>query len=503
MTATEATTHIVIIGGGTSGTSTLDQLAERAGRSSVAARVTLVEPRSPGGGLAFGPGPDCHILNLAASVMSLDPEDPLAFVRWMQDDPVHHAHVGVEYPPRWVFGRYVADAAHDALARLWDSGWTAEVVTGVATGITSAPGGRYRVALDAVDGSDATDIADADVVVLALGHLPADCSADLAGLPNYVISPYTGVDLDPNATVAVLGSRLSAIDVALVRHEAGHPGRTILASRSGRLPSIIGPSQPYEPTVLTRALVDGLAPDSLDLEDVLALLQAEVDHATGQPLAWAEVLAPAPTSAASFLTELELVERGHNRPWQSVLIAIYPLVPALWQALTDAGRTDFLATRYSTWMTYLAAFPLPSARRIGELFRTDRLTVRGGLRDVQPTAQGWTLDVGDGCPLDADVLVDGTGPGYDVTRTPSPLLRSLLDRGLAAPSPWGGLEVDDATLRVLPTERPTSTRAASGIFAVGDLTRGRFLATADVGQSVRQTTTLGNHLLDLITRSQP
>jgi uncharacterized NAD(P)/FAD-binding protein YdhS len=496
MTTRTSTPHIVIIGCGPSGTSILDQLSKQAERSPLAARITVIDPNGPGGGLAFGAGPDCHILNLAAPVMSLDPGDPLAFVRWMGDDVAHRHWADTEYPPRWVFGRYVTHVGDVALARLRAAGWPADVIAGAATDIARATDGGYEVAV----GSSTT--IRADLVVLALGHLPPDRFTDLAGAPHHHPSPYGGPALDADVTVAVLGSRLSAIDVVLVRHEADHRGRTTLVSRSGRLPSIIGPSEPYEPRVLKKELVGSLAPDSIALDDLVALLQSEIETATGRSLDWERVLAPPPTTAHSFLAELDFVERGAQRPWQSVLIGIYPLVPALWRALDPVGRTDFLAGTYSSWMSYLAAFPLPSARRIGDLFRTDRLTVRGGFTGVQQTAEGWTLDLGSRESITADVIVDGTGPGYDLERATSPLVRSLLASGRAVPSPWGGLEVDARTLRVLPAAGLTELDRA-GIYAVGDLTRGRFLATADVGQSVRQAQVLSDHLLGLVNRSDP
>ena len=208
------------------------------------------------------------------------------------------------------------------------------------------------------------------------------------------------------------------------------------------------------------------------------------------------MLDPPPTTSESLRAELELVEAGRLRAWQSVLIEIYPVVPKLWSALTPASKASFLDGLYSLWMMYLAAFPALSARRILSLMDRGQLDVQPGLRHVEAADDGFRLHLATGAELSAAVVVNGCGPGYDVSVSGGPLLQSLVNKGLGQASPFGGLAVAPTSLELV----SASGEASVGLFAVGDLTRGEWLATADVAQSVRQTRRLMDSIEEVLLR---
>ena len=71
--------RIAIIGGGFSGTALAVQLLRRSGGP-----VTLIERSGAWGpGLAYGTRCDRHLLNVRAERMSLFPDDPDHFTRWL------------------------------------------------------------------------------------------------------------------------------------------------------------------------------------------------------------------------------------------------------------------------------------------------------------------------------------------------------------------------------------------------------------------------------------
>ena len=74
-----------------------------------------------------------------------------------------------------------------------------------------------------------------------------------------------------------------------------------------------------------------------------------------------------------------------------------------------------------------------------------------------------------------DGLVNATGPVYDVRRSPDPLLRALLGRGLATPGPLGlGLRTDDGALL------DASGRRSPHLYTLGALRRGELWETTAV-----------------------
>jgi Uncharacterized protein conserved in bacteria len=109
-----ATAHIIIVGGGFSGTALAIHLA----RTSLAPLlITVVEPRaSLGAGVAYSTPEPAHRINVPAARMQLSGEEQGAFDRWYRQQPecsldsAAHCADGAVYPQRALFGRYLAAA---------------------------------------------------------------------------------------------------------------------------------------------------------------------------------------------------------------------------------------------------------------------------------------------------------------------------------------------------------------------------------------------------------
>jgi uncharacterized NAD(P)/FAD-binding protein YdhS len=91
-------------------------------------------------------------------------------------------------------------------------------------------------------------------------------------------------------------------------------------------------------------------------------------------------------------------------------------------------------------------------------------------------------------------VINCSGPSCDYDRTTDPLLRDLLDRGLARPDPLKlGLDVT-ATCALHEASGAVSRR----MFAVGPITKGRFWEMTAVPDLRRQCDTLATHLASLL-----
>jgi uncharacterized NAD(P)/FAD-binding protein YdhS len=476
--------RVLQVGCGPTGTSVLRELLPRLAEAGVPVAYEVADPAVMGPGLAFSTPFDFHLLNVRASAMSLNSADQGEFVRWASDQALDLT----EYPPRRHFGHYARWVLRETLSHAEQSGQPVRLTRERVVAVRRTGQGRWRCRF----ASGAA--ADYDRVVLALGHLPSARYNRCDGLPGFRSDPWRDLDFWPNARVGVIGTRLTGVDVALALRERGHQGPVVLASRSGWLPSVKGRVESYQLAHLPEFVArrHGV-PGETSLEAVAEVIGREIEDAQGGPVAWTQALCPPPSSAAGLRAELAETAAGRAVGWQSVLAAIVSWVPALWRLLDERSRERLMTRWVGIWAVRIASFPAISARRMLAMMDQGRLAVRAGLRDVVPDGHGFRLSFDDGSTEPVDVVVNATGPGYHRDSLEAvELTGDLLRSGNLVPHPFGGIPVDERTFEA----RDASGATVPGLHVVGDLTRGVWLATNAVVNSVRQAANLATVIAD-------
>lgn len=459
---------VIVVGGGASGTILAAELL----RQAPAVAVVLVEPRPRlGGGVAFGDAAPIHRLNVRAGRMSARADDADHFVRWLaQHDP--GAGEGT-FARRSDYGRYLAYTLDQA--RLAAPG---SRVAHVRDGVRSveATGTGYRVVLDAGPALRAR------TVVLALGNLPpagltAPRSAELEP-HRFVSDPWTRDGLQPRSrdeSVLLLGTGLTAVDVALARHDHGQRGPIVALSRHGLLPRVQAERQPR----LRETAVPPSAPTAIP--------------PTGTP-PWAR--------AAHGLRALTRALRAEVRratstggDWRDVFEALRPAAPLLWAGLSHRERRAFARHLQSWWDVHRHRMPAETAAGIERLVEAGQLEVRAGRvlcfapgrRDVRvvvaPRGSRRTVT------LHVSRVIDCTGPA-PLARARHELLDRLVENGLVRPDPLGlGLDAlpDGTLLR-------GDGGVARGLYAMGPLLRGVLWETTAIPEIRTQAVALARRL---------
>ncbi|MFM8818871.1 MAG: FAD/NAD(P)-binding protein, partial [Phycisphaerales bacterium] len=220
---------VAVVGGGFSGLMALVHLA----RAMPTARLALFERRplrAPG--VAYGGCDRSHLLNVPAGRMGACPEDPGAFHRWLEARRPGAFHAD-DFVPRALFGEYLLETVAAALA---EAGDRIALVRDAVVHVDRLPS---RIELLLASGRSTV----ADAVIVAPGMPPARAPWNRVdhGAPRgtLIADPWeTGAfeAIDPGAEVLVLGSGLTAIDVAQGLRRAGHVGVIRMVSRNGRLP---------------------------------------------------------------------------------------------------------------------------------------------------------------------------------------------------------------------------------------------------------------------------
>ena len=453
--------RIAIIGAGFTGSVLAAHLLRNAEEPTI---VHLIErAETVGAGLAYSTPNAAHVLNVRAYNMSAYPDDPRHFLRWLwaQDDGEAVPPSGHAFVSRARYGAYVRDvlrearaaaAAHVALNTI-----QAEAVDVAA----DERGVRLRL------GTGASVAADA--AVLCVGHFPPSPppvpAPEVFASDRFVATPWDWPALaaiDPDAPVLILGTGLTMVDVVLSLENQGHRGPIVALSRRGLLPTPHVETRPFKsfvhPQVMPRTVLD-----------VLIALKADVRRA-----------------------------REEGLDWRAAFDALRPYHPLIWKHLPLEERRRFLRHARPYWEVHRHRTAPEVAARIEALKANGRLAVRAGrLRDLRLTPDGveatvkargtdgerWTRTVG--------AIINATGTECDYGRIRHPLMRALLQRGLARPDPLRlGLDVtEDGAL--IGEDGVASDR----IFALGPVSRAPFWEMTAVPELRSQCANAARHLL--------
>lgn len=449
--------HIVIVGGGFTGTATAIHLA---GLGDAGLTVTVIEPRPQlACGVAYGTRDPAHRINVPADRMQLSAAQQGDFDRWFrasqafEQDADAQWHDGKVYPQRGQFAAWVAEQFTQAQQ---SSAVTLRHICGRA------------VALEA--GSIVTDSGQrvaADDVVLAISHpppaLPRQIAEALEGHPGLIANPWCEGALSAIAAderIAIIGSGLSMSDVVATLHRHGHRGPVSAFSRRGLLPRP-NLSGAYQPTPL-----DYQHPQASTVLAWLRRIRREI-AASGLP--WQLVLDDIRLNGQRIWQQLSLDEQRrflrHLRPWWDV--HRYRIAPQVSQVLEQ-------------WLT--SGQLTVSAARLG--------AVRAAGQQIELTLQPRRAPARQ---LTVDRVIITTGPAHGSLLSSDALLHQLTIAGIIQPDPLAlGIAVN-----ALSQTLNRSGQANPHLYVAGPAARGRFGELMGLPQVAEHAESVARQLLGL------
>lgn len=453
-TATPRTrTRVAVIGGGASGVLTAINLLVRSDEPGL--EVVVHEASGiVGRGIAYGTNDRRHLLNVRARHMSAFPDAPSDLLDWA-------LRTGRSSDPQGFLPR--ADYAIYLQDRLAD----------VADDRLRIRAGRV---LDVVPGASGFEIvterstSTADTVVLCHGNQPPRplATADGAALPEapwHVANPWELARLralPADARIVVVGTGLTAVDTVITLLEDGPERHVTMVSRSGLLP------KPHVGQAHT-AWVTKVPDDAVTADALAAALARECQAAA---------------------------ERGVN--WRAVVDGLRPLTQSLWRRLPAAERRRFLDVHARDWEVRRHRMAPEVALRLQAYRYDDRLAIHpGSLHAVEDLGERCRVTTAPGqAPLEADAVVNCTGPLADVRHSADPLLRALVARGTAAPDPLAlGLDTtrDGAVVGA-------DGAVVEGLFAVGPSRKGTLWESTAIPEIRAQAAQVATAVLQRASR---
>lgn len=411
---------VAVIGAGFSGVLTAVHLL----RAPDGPRVILIE-RGPrfGRGAAYSSANANHLLNVRGANMSAFPDAPGHFLEWLGVDQTEGERVFVT---RDKYGAYLQfllrEAAVASAGRLAlehdDAIDVARTSGGWSVGL--AMGRRLPV----------------DAVVLAIGNLappaPEGVAEDVLASARWVGDPWAWIETSAAAPgdVLLIGSGLTAVDVALSIEERSPDARILALSRHG------------------------LAPHA---------------HA---PIHTAAARRDAPVGTVREV--LRQVRRAARDDWRGAIDSLRPHVQDLWRSWSVAERQRFLRHVRPRWEVSRHRLAPDVAAQLARLTAAGQFAVAAGRLISLALAPGgleavWKPRGGSAIHRRRFAMaINCAGPLSDVARAPDPLIGGLIRSGLARPDACRlGLDVDPSSHLV------GMGGTMEGLFAVGPLTRGQ------------------------------
>lgn len=419
---------IGIVGGGFSGTMVLANLIRQANGpltihwfESGSERVT---------GVAYGTSEPSHLLNVRAERMGAFADAPDGFWHWLQTSEGKEqaaAYPQVQdagpdsYLPRELYGAYLRHLLQQSLEQARQKGILVHAHTATVVDAWPLDANSHRIVL-AADMEDRRESIVVDAVALATGNLPPRRFSFQPGLiegaRNYVADVWSLLRddaflsalpaLSADTEVVIIGTGLTMADAVLSLKSRGFKGTITAISRNGWLPA--------------------------------------VHHHTDTYPAWGWVMVPdsAPDTALGLLRGLRAEVRraaqtGHD--WRSVVDSLRPVTQILWKRLGPGEKRRFLKRLFTLWNIHrhrmapevhatLKAMQVSGALKIlpGTLYYVgsdqDGLTVAYRKRGTNRVET-----------LRPALVLNCTGPEYDIAVSDHKLLRNLRDRGLITVGP--------------------------------------------------------------------
>lgn len=446
--------RVLVVGAGLAGTATAIRLLRFARQP---LEVVVIERRADYrcAGVAYhrDGNPWEHVFNIQAGRMSVFREDVNDFLRWANAEadrrnwPAPWATIDfVEQgpAPRRIYHDYLVSRLAEAAREAYPGVELVET-DGEVVDLRVCPGRvevsireRARIGRDGLSEATARVIA-AQHVVLATGpelkNLPF--ATDVLGHESFVRNPYSAAGLQKlltvpsEATVAIVGSVLSAYDSAALLLRHGHQGCIYLISRTGA--KLRTYPDGHRHAVVSLACPALLLGKYESRDEFIARVRSEWEAA------WSVVTQKYPDVDRSVVAERIV------KAWEPHLPAIVERIPSgELRRLLDEFGTVIAAFRvgavaYTTAVVEQAMAPAGGSVKL----------IAGAVVRIRPALSGRLAVSVAGpsatCVIPADLVVSNFGREPDYSRVDSTLWQNLLRRGLVIPHErtGRGLEVDE------------------------------------------------------------
>jgi uncharacterized NAD(P)/FAD-binding protein YdhS len=448
--------RVAIIGGGFSGALVLANLIRQA---NAPFNIDWFEPNVMGEGLAYSTKQPWHLLNVQIRKMGAFADNHEHFYEWLQSDaaleilaqlypdkPIN----GDIYAPRAVYAAYIKHILRDVMTEAENKQININLHYTSVNNVELLDYNSGKLRLYFEQNNEIV----ADAVVLATGNLlPKSFVTDeklYSG--KYINNVWSNEasnffatklqQMNEDSEILIVGTGLTMVDTALSLVNNGYQGKIVAISRCGLLP---------------------------------------LPHLHGGAAypAWEWVVNPtsAPRTLLGLLQGLrrEIRQAGLNGySVQSVIDSLRPVTQTLWQQLDNAQRQKFLKRLATFWNVHRHRMAPEIFEVMEQLRSDDKLrVVKGKIKQISIENGRVEVDYFSGEILDIeslhpDLVLNCTGPCYNISATENKLLKNMHNNGLIVAD---GLRSGIA----LSAKNTAKGKAEDSLFPIGSLLVGELL----------------------------
>ena len=479
----EGDIRVAIIGGGFSGAMVLANLVNHAEGPLI---IEWFEPGTLGEGVAYSTKNPIHLLNVRAERMGAFARSPEHFYEWLQTEAGKECITAVcqereihghSFMPRAVYAQYLSSIIAEAEDKATSKGIVINRYKAQVSDAKLHNPQTQQLLLTFQEGKLKKEIL-VDTAVLALGNLPPRSHGFKKGLiasrEGYVddvwntdaahLYPHHVHELSADSEIVIVGTGLTTIDTVMTLKAQGYKGTITAISRSGQLPAVHAEAAAYP--------------------------------------AWEWVHSPhyAPRTALELLVRFkrevrEAEKQGYH--WQSVVDSLRPVTQTIWKQLDIAQKRLFLTRLATFWNVHRHRMAPEIHKEIASLQASGMLKVAAGkIYYIGSDKEGITVayrkrGTNRVETLRPALVLNCTGPEYDIVASDHALLKKLRDRELITVGLLrAGIEIT--------ASGSAKGRAEQSLFPIGTLMIGELLECSAVPELREQASEVARHVLERV-----
>lgn len=434
--------RIAIVGLGAAGLSILRELIEQVPNITDHTLTIYSDKERFKTGLPYQQDDDSLLLNQYAETMSLIPEEPLHFSRWIKK------HYGIKetrkkfFPRSW-YGEYL-----QSVGEKWINQSGAIVIKERILSVEVTTEQTYVLSTD-------ESAEEYDIVHLALGHLAYQDPYQLNGMNGYVHVPYPANEvlkgMKEDQHIGILGTGLTSIDLMLYLKKQYPSIQISFFSPDGSFSAVRGVEKEISLTHFSKEAIDqekeknnGFIPlNTLKEWFIQECLEAKVDIV--------EIWEHYGLGTAEGL-QFDLEHLEEIGTFQSIIHQMTDHFADLWNALTEEDRHYFVENYAKRFVDFRSPLPVQTAKQLVKYVQDGSVRLYAGIHSIEKINDLFNVKIKNDREIHVNAILNGTGQQKDVStdvERQQPLIQQLINDRIFISHSFGGVQLSYPTMSVL------------------------------------------------------